>query len=411
MLPSPLPSPGRIEKDYYDVVVVGARCAGAATAMLLARAGHDVLVLDRAALPSDTTSTHALARGGVVQLARWGLLDEVLDSGAPAIRSVSFHRYDGDAAGDVRRSVKTRAGVDLLLAPRRHALDAILARAAVHAGAELHDRTAVTGLVRDAGGRVCGVTLKGPDGVVRSVSARFVIGADGVRSRVAHLVGAATLEEHPPSGACLYSYVGGVAWDGFEFHLGPQAFAGVFPTHGGEASVWLTQPTAAAGPVLSAGADRGRAWLHALRATVPGLAERVAGGRMTDRVRGGVGLPNLVRQATGPGWALVGDAGYHRDPITGHGMTDAFRDAELLAQAADEALLHRGSEDTAMAAYDWRRREALRESFRITLELGKFPDPDRFTALQIELARALEEEAVELAALPAMWGGIAMSAC
>src|SRR5215207_5582909 len=201
MLPSPLASPGHIKKGHYDVVVVGARCAGAATAMLLARAGHDVLLLDQAVLPSDTNSTHALARGGVVQLARWGLLEEVLDSGAPAIRSVAFHRYDGEAAGTVRRTVKTRAGVDLLLAPRRHVLDAILARAAVHAGAELHDRTAVTGLVRDTEGRVCGVTIKGPDRVPRSVSTRLVIGADGVRTRMAHLMRAATLEEHPPSGA------------------------------------------------------------------------------------------------------------------------------------------------------------------------------------------------------------------
>src|SRR5690348_3715760 len=114
---------------HHDVIVVGARAAGAATAMLLARHGHDVLVVDRAELPSDTLSTHSIARSGVVQLDRWGLLDRVLASGAPAIRDVAFHV--GEAC--TRRRIKAYAGVDLLVAPRRHVLDAILADAAVAA--------------------------------------------------------------------------------------------------------------------------------------------------------------------------------------------------------------------------------------------------------------------------------------
>jgi 2-polyprenyl-6-methoxyphenol hydroxylase-like FAD-dependent oxidoreductase len=331
--------------------------------MLLARAGHDVVLIDRARLPSDTTSTHSLVRGGVVQLARWGLLDDVLATGAPPIRSVSFHQHGADAPGPVRLRVKEKAGVDHMLAPRRHLLDRVLAEAATCAGAVLLDVTTVRDVFRDRAGRVIGVTTTGDDGTRRRLTARLVVGADGVRSRTARLVGAATTEKHAPTGACLYTYVGDVPWDGFEFHLGDGAFAGVFPTHFDEACVWLIRPAILAQPILGAGARRLHAWAQALHDTVPGLARRVASGTVTAPLRGAVGLPNHVRQAAGPGWALVGDAGYHRDPITGHGMTDAFRDAELLADAADRALGDPAQEAAALAAYGRERDAALTETF------------------------------------------------
>src|SRR4051812_39242000 len=144
----------------YDVVVVGGRCAGAATAMLLARQGLDVVIVDRAEFPSDTLSTHAMARGGVVQLARWGLLDEVLASGAPPIRTVSF-RFPG---GQVDREVKPTAGVDHVLAPRRIVLDEIMLRAATAAGAELRTGVSVTGVMFDRNRRATGVRTRDRDG-------------------------------------------------------------------------------------------------------------------------------------------------------------------------------------------------------------------------------------------------------
>jgi len=394
-------APPAIASDH-DVVVVGARAAGAAAAMLLARAGHDVLVVDRAQLPSDTTSTHSLVRGGVLQLSRWGLLDEVLDSGAPPIRSVLFQQHGDGATQPLRIAVKDKAGVDMMLAPRRYLLDAILADAAVRAGATMLTGTTVGDVIRGDDGRVGGVLATGPDGTSRQLTARLVIGADGVRSRMAELFGARVRESHDPSGTCLYTYVGGVPWDGFEFHLGHRAFAGVFPTHHGEAAVWLIRPTALLEPVLAAGADRAEAFLQALRTCAPELAERVEGGTVTAPVRGSVGLPNHVRQAAGPGWALVGDAGYHRDPITGHGLTDAFRDAELVAEAADAVLGGFADERIAMRAYERQRDDAIRETFRITRAMATFPPAGRFVELQGELSRALDIEARQLAARPTL---------
>jgi 2-polyprenyl-6-methoxyphenol hydroxylase-like FAD-dependent oxidoreductase len=383
-----------------SVVVVGARCAGAATAMLLARAGHDVLLLDKASLPSDTLSTHAFVRGGVVQLQRWGLLDEVLRSGAPAVRTVSFHRYD-DGSDPLRLRIADRAGVDLVVAPRRQVLDDILLRAAVAAGVRVWDRTLVRRVLRGAAGRVVGVEAIDADARRHRVHADLVVGADGVRSRVADLVAAQVRQQHDPSGALFYAHVAGVRWEGYEFHLGPDAFAGVFPTHDDQACVWLARPSHRAQRLLRAGAARAQAWASALTELVPDVGARVAAGRIAGPLRGTVGLPTHVRQAVGPGWALVGDAGYHRDPITGHGMTDALRDAELLAVAADRALrAPEAARLPLLAAYQAQREQALAPSLRLTVALSAFPPTDRFVELQSQLSRVLDDEAHDLAARP-----------
>jgi len=396
---------------HADVVIVGARCAGAATAMLLARAGHDVVLLERAALPSDTTSTHSLSRAGIVQLARWGLLETVVASGAPAIRTVDLYQYDGSDGASrraaprvVRQVVEDRTGVDHMLAPRRHELDRILAEAAVAAGAHLLDRTAVRDVVLDEHGRATGVRAIAADGRLLDVRARLVIGADGVKSRVARQVLAPVVESHAPSGVCLYTEVGDVPWAGFELHVAERRFSGVFPTHGREAAVFLMLPAEDAGRLLHAGSRRPRVWMDFLREAAPDLADRVAAGTVRAPLRGTLALPNHVRQAAGRGWALVGDAGYHRDPITAHGITDAFRDAELLATAADTLLRDPTLEREALASYEQRRDAALAPTFALTRELAAFPSPERFVELQERLARALDDEAYAVAALPDLNG-------
>jgi flavin-dependent dehydrogenase len=390
----------------YDVIVIGARCAGSATARLLAAAGHRVLVVDRAALPSDTLSTHGIARGGVVQLARWGLLDDVLATGAPAIRDVTF-RIGGT---ETTHPIKDRAGVDLLVAPRRFALDALLAGAAQAAGATVQAGTTVTDLLRDATDRVTGIAGRGPDGRHIEVTARYVVGADGLRSTTARLIEAPRLQAFESDVTIFYAYVDQVDWHGFEFAIAPQAFAGVFPTQDGQACVWLTRPSELMGGIRGAGSQRAKAFATALAEVDAGLGRRVRDGRIASPVRGSVAPPNYVRQAFGPGWALVGDAGYHRDPITGHGITDAFRDAELLARALDVALREPMLERHSLDAYAAERDEALEQTFQITEALTRFPEPTRFAELQIRLGEALDREAQLLASVPAPFGSLAASA-
>lgn len=387
---------GNTEQTHYDVAVVGARAGGGALALLLARMGHEVVVLDRARMPSDTLSTHSIARSGVVQLHRWGLLDEVLAAGAPALRQVTFHIGDES----VTRTVKDRAGVDLLVAPRRHSLDAIVARAAADAGAAMRLGVTVTDVHHDIRGRVTGLHARGADGEAIAVDAEVVVGADGLRSLVARSVGARVVEARPEGSATSYAYYGGVPWSGIEFFVAERGFAGVFPTNGGEACIWVCVP---ADDALRARREAGSptaAFERTLERIAPALADRLRTARRTSPVRGAVRLPNQVRQAFGAGWALVGDALYHRDPITGHGISDAYRDAELLADALDPAL--RGERSLPAALTDYRRRtdEARREIFDITCALADFPPVSRFVALQRQLSAAIDAEATALAARP-----------
>jgi flavin-dependent dehydrogenase len=383
-------------RSRHDVVVVGARVAGSATAMLLARLGHDVVVVDQASFPSDTLSTHSLARSGVVQLRRWGLLDAVLDSGAPAIRQVTFN-----AAGEsVTRTIKDKAGVDFLVAPRRYVLDTILAGAAERAGAQVRTGVTVTAVRRDGRGRVTGVYGHDRVGAPVELAARWVVGADGLGSRVARSVGAAINEVRLADGAAQYAYYEGLPWTGFEFFVAPRSFAGVFPTHHGQACIWVCDPSADAKAVRRSSRSRVEAFDRLLRRSAPQLAERLRHARRTTPVHGMLRQPNQLRQAFGPGWALVGDAGYHRDAVTAYGISDAFRDAELLAVALNQALAAAAEETTALARYQQQRDQALREIFEITCRLAAYPAVPTFVQLQKQLSAAIDKQAAALAARP-----------
>lgn len=380
----------------HDVVVVGARAAGAATALLLARLGHDVVVVDRAMFPSDTLSTHQIARSGVVQLQRWGLLPAVLASGAPAIRQITFN-----AQGEsVTRTVKHKAGVDFLVAPRRYILDTIVAEAAGSAGADVRHGVTVTGVRLDDTGRAIGVY--GQDGTDASVdiAARFVIGADGLSSRVARSVGAEVVEDRGDHGAAQYAYFTGLPWPAIEFNASDRSLAGVFPTNDGEACVWVCTPSTDAHAARRRAASRADAFGELLGRAAPALAARLRKARRTSPVFGMLRMPNHIRRAVGPGWALVGDAGYHRDAVTGHGISDAFRDAELLAAALHQTLRGRADDTAALAGYQRQRDRALREIFELTCALAAYPPVPEFVQLQRQLSAAIETEAAGLAAGP-----------
>jgi flavin-dependent dehydrogenase len=300
----------------------------------------------------------------------------VVESGAPPIRTVAFDLPDGGFV----REIKESAGVDHVIAPRRYVLDTIVLDAAREAGTEVRTGVSVTDVVKDAQGRVTGVAVRDRAGKASTVRAGYVVGADGVRSRIARAVRAPEVQRRPPSGTIQYLYVAGLDAQGFEFHVRDKSLAGVFPTHNGEANVWICTPP-----------DRRESFGELLDRCAPSLAERVRAATITAPVRKAVGLPNHVVQAAGPGWALVGDAGYHRDPITGHGITDAFRDAELLAHALTEAGMH---------VYEQERDRALAAIFDVTCWLSQFPPVDDFIELQKELSALIDEEAAWLASSP-----------
>jgi flavin-dependent dehydrogenase len=328
----------------FDVIVVGARVAGAPTAMLLAGQGHRVLLVDRATMPSDTVSTHAITRSGVVQLSRWGLEGAVAEMTAP-VREVVLG-FDDER---VRFDVRLEHGVDTFYAPRRHYLDGLLVDSAVEAGAEFVGGSRVTDLVW-SGGEVCGVVAEGD-----RISARMVIGADGVWSKVASLVGASDLHRHEPMNAVSYAYYTGIDFPGFWFQFTSGVNAGLINTSDGEVCVFAGRP---ADEFERFRLDPEAEFDHLLARAGADLYEIVGAGTRVSSFRGTPGLPGFIRRAWGPGWALVGDAGYTKDPISAHGISDAFRDAELCARAVHRSLIDPSNASEAMRAFQ-RERDRL----------------------------------------------------
>lgn len=374
-----------IRHSRYDVIVVGARCAGAATAMLLARAGHRVLLIDRGRYGTDTLSTHALMRGAVVQLHRWHLLPDVIASGAPPVRRATFFYRDESLSVPVG----ARGGVDALYAPRRYVLDALLVDAAAASGADVVYGLSLRDLERSASGRVTGVVVHDDSGGVHRVSAGVVIGADGLRSTVARLVRAPIYRVGRHATATMYGHFGGLEVDGYEWYFVPGLSAGAIPTNQGQVCVTLSVPSGEFTRLL--GRHHDSAFGELLRQVAPHLAEQLA--RVDPSpLHGFAGQEGFFRRVHGPGWALVGDAGYFKDPLTAHGITDALRDAELLADAVDAQ-----SED-AFAEYEQQRDAASLDVFETTDAIASFSwDLSRVRVLHEALARAMSAEVKLLA--------------
>jgi flavin-dependent dehydrogenase len=363
----------------FDAIVVGARCAGSPTAMLLARAGYRVLLLDRAEFPSDTLSTHLIHQPGVAALARWGLLERVRASGCPPVDKAVY------AVADVRLEGCSH-GVDgqrAAYAPRRRVLDAILVDGAVAAGVEFRGGCAVTGLLYDEAGRVAGVEGVSHDGRPFAERARLVVGADGMRSKVARLCGAAYTVRKPRLTCAYFSY-----WEGvpavFESYEAPGSWVVTVPTNEASTLVLAYFPQSGFGTVR---ADAQQAYLRQVRATAPELYERMRGGRQVERLRGTGDQQNFFRQAAGPGWALVGDAGHHKDSITARGMSDAFWQAESLTRHIGDGLRDPARLDQALRAFIAERDASLAEGFEATLSAARLETHEQRLALLRAVSR------------------------
>ncbi|WP_210589235.1 NAD(P)/FAD-dependent oxidoreductase [Streptomyces sp. GESEQ-35] len=346
-----------IPNETYDVVVVGARVAGSPTAMLLARAGYRVLLLERARFPRDTLSTLLIHQPGVALLKRWGVLPAVVDTGCPPIERASY------TVADVRLEGCSWAvdGVRAAFAPRRYLLDSVLAQAAVDAGAEFRDDSTVLGLTFD-GDRVTGVRVRsGP--TEYTVRAGLVVGADGMRSTVAAKVGAPIEIEDPTLSCAYYTYWSDLP-QRFRLHEAPGSWVGTIPTNDGATLVGAYFPQDRFKQLRGDGLA---ALLGAVEHTAPQLREEMAGGRMLERLHGTGDQRNFFRKATGPGWVLVGDAGHHKDSITARGITDAFRQVQLLVDCVGDALHDPQRLGRALDSFAAQRHDLLITDYRNTL--------------------------------------------
>lgn len=349
----------------YDVIVVGTRVAGSPLAMLLARQGYRVLAVDRATFPSDTPSTHYIHQAGLGFLKSWGLLDAVVATGCPPIRHLNFTYTDIEIPGMADPSAD---GIDAVYCPRRTVLDKILVDAAGESGAEVIEGFTVTGLLRD-GDRVAGIRGRVGEGPEQEFRAKLVVGADGSNSIVAKEVGAATYEGSAAACFIYYSYYEGVDW-GMQHRtgFGEQQFAS-WPTNDGLALVAVMRKR-----------DRFRDFRTDPDAGVQEIVDQIdpeIGARLRDtgkRVepfRPMLYPDNYRRQSFGPGWALVGDAGYHKDPFTGWGITDAFKYSQLLADLVHESLSGARPFEETMPEYQRERDAQSASTYELTQSISE----------------------------------------
>ena len=366
----------------YDAIIIGARCAGSPTALLLARQGYRVLLLDRCAFPSDTYRNHFIQHPGMVHLHRWGLLDRVAASNCPPI-GVFVTDY-GDFP--LATPVESGDGVDVNYAPRRIVLDAILVEAAVAAGAELRERFTVHDLLTEDG-RVVGVRGRAEGGASVTERARLVIGADGAHSIVAKAVRAPVYNARPTLTFAYYSYFSGVPMAGIELRVRPDRAYISFPTNDGLTCVAIQAPVAC---FRAFRADIEGNFFRTLDA-VPELAERVRAGRREERWYGTADLENFFRTPYGPGWALVGDAGYHKDPMLAQGISDAFRDAALLADAIDAGFSGRAPLEQSLAAYERTRNAIALPGYEANSAAAAFTPPPPEVFAQRAALRAAQQ--------------------
>jgi 2-polyprenyl-6-methoxyphenol hydroxylase-like FAD-dependent oxidoreductase len=369
----------------YDVIVIGARAAGAPTAMLLARKGYKVLLVDRASFPSDTLSTHQVQLKGGAALKRWGLLDRVLASNCPPVLQAVFH----SGPFDIQGKFPPLDGVAAVVCPRRTVLDKILVEAAVEAGAELRQDMLVEELIQEGGG-VTGMRGRGKSGrnggtARMEENTRLVIGADGKHSLVAQAVQAAEYSTKAVLSCAYYTYWDGLHLDRGETYNLPGAAVGVWPTNDGLAVVYTAYP-AEEFPHIRADIE-GRFWKT--MESLPGLAEKLRSGKQVERFYGSADLPGFYRRPFGPGWALVGDAGMTLDPITGQGIGNSFRDAERLAEAVEAGFSGRTTIEAAMAEYEAERNADTLPMYEFTAQIASFEPP---SVEQVEMFAALTKK-------------------
>ena len=359
----------------YDAIVVGARCAGSPVAMLLARRGARVLLVDRATFPSTIPHGHFIHRHGPRRLHRWGLLGRLAAVSKPVTSMLTDFGDFPLVAHDLEVD-----GVAWGYGPRRSALDAILVDAAAESGAEVRAGCTVDEFVFDDG-RLVGIRGHDRGGAQFEERATITVGADGRHSRLARAVGAAAYHEAPPLLGYYFSYWRGVPTEDFELYLRPAQRRAVFShrTSDDLFAIFVAFPVQEL-PAMRA--DLEASFLAALDG-MGDLGERVRAGSREERFYGASDLPSFYRRPYGPGWALVGDAGLHKDPILALGICDALRDAEFLAEAIAAGLGGEQELAAALAGFARRRDEASAADYAENLMAADLaPIPDQVYALR-----------------------------
>jgi 2-polyprenyl-6-methoxyphenol hydroxylase-like FAD-dependent oxidoreductase len=350
----------------YDVVVVGGRCAGAPLATLLARAGLSVTLVEQATFPRDTLSTHVFQTSALAFLNRLGVLSALQATGAPIV-----NRADVRVEGFFLQGPAPQQPGDVggYMSVRRMLLDPILLEAAAAAGTEVFMGAKMTALVKD-GGRVTGVRVT-RNGSEQALKAKLVVGADGRNSTVATLAGSRKYNPTPNERFFYWSFYED-AEPGPEptlvFHRWSGNFVFGVPADSGLYQVAVL-PELSELPRFRRNLEE--SFLEYARRCEP-VAHAISGARRVGKIFGALRWEGFFREATGPGWVLVGDAGHFKDPCPGQGIQDALRQVENLAPAIIGAISTSPSAlDEALARWArWRDEDAF-EHYWLAVDQGK----------------------------------------
>lgn len=352
-----------------EVIVVGGGPAGAATAWALARDGIDVLVLDRARFPRDKVCAEYLSPEASRILADMGVLDEIERANPAHLAGMRVRAPNGLIAdGEFASNHGFRGFRDRGLAMRRTILDEIVLRGARGVGARVQEETHVTDVHRNESRRVDGVMVRNANGRQRTLHARYVIGADGLRSVVARRLGLTKTSRIWPRRIALvahYQNVQGVGEMG-EMHVDYDGYFGVVDV-GGLMNVAVVVPLSRANKI----ADKTEFFEQWIAAR-PHLAERFQGAQRITPVRATGPFASSTRRAWAPGAALVGDAADFFDPFTGEGIFAALRGGEILAPYIAEALFYQSDPDESrvLAGYDRARKRQFGGKWKLERIVG-----------------------------------------
>jgi flavin-dependent dehydrogenase len=372
----------------HDVIVVGARCAGSPLAMLLARQGVRVLLVDRVSFPADIPHGHFIHRHGPRRLRDWGLLGKVAER-TPAITTMLFDA--GDFPLIARNLVEDY--LPWAYGPRRTTFDKILVDAAADGGAEVRPGFNVFEYIIE-NGTVVGIHARTQAGLPVIERAPLIVGADGRNSGLARAVSAPVYNQVPALLCYYFSYWSDITTEPFELYVRiPQRrviFS--FKTEDDLFAIFVGAPIEEFERIRR---DVEGEFMKAVD-LVPDFAGRVRAGRRAERFYGCSDLPNFYRKPYGSGWALIGDAGLHKDPYLALGICDGLRDVELLANAIRDGLGGTRTLSDALADFEIRRNEASAVDYQDNITAARFtPLPPEFFALRAAV-RDKPEDATRL---------------
>ncbi len=392
--------------DTYDVIIVGGSVSGAPTAMLLARRGYRVLLVDRQEFPRDVNSTHFIWPRGVSYLNRWGLGSKFADK-VPHCREMEINVEGISLVGSVpladleQRFASlhgdSAAVTDLYMGPRRFFLDDILLEAAREAGADVRTGFEFRHLLTEEG-RVTGIAGGKPDGSSYQAQARLVIGADGRYSDVAEQVAAKTVDYRPLSTFAYYGYFSGIEQSMLAIHKKGRLGTAIFPTLDDTHMVLVYGPSDWWDEFRK---DAEQNFLYTYAFCAPDIAQRIAAARREEPFKSCGWMPAFKRTNTGPGWALIGDAGSFKDQVSAMGITHAFRDASLIVEHLDQAFSMDVSLKDALDAYARVRASDYDRYFDLVCKVAEM---NPYEAEEVEQIYAMRNDQAAIDAMISQFG-------